>query len=210
MLVDAECTHDGSIKHLAKFAQWGWSTFERRFLDADRLQALATLQLGLLRSGFRALRLGGGLIYSTCSFAKAQNEEIVSALLRDEPDTPLLAPLRPSEPLEDDGEASWFELEYQKSKNRSSWSSWLSAVAARSIALSLLAPSPQPWARVSHRRLLSLRHGVSAVHCATQCACHQHDRLARIRVHVSAQKIRASVHIRMHLSHPHTCSPDPC
>ena len=24
VIVDAECTHDGSIKHLAKFAQWGW------------------------------------------------------------------------------------------------------------------------------------------------------------------------------------------
>ena len=71
---------------------------------------------------------------------------LTTALLRDEPDTPLLAPLRPSEPLDDDGEASWFELEYQKSQNRSSWSSWLSALAARSIALSLLAPSPQPWA----------------------------------------------------------------
>lgn len=78
------------------------------------------------------------------------------ALLRDEPDTPLLAPLRPSEPLEDDGEASWFELEYQKSKNRSSWSSWLSALAARSIALSLLAPSPQPWAGDAGRAMVDM------------------------------------------------------
>ena len=93
VLVDAECTHDGSIKHLAKFAQWGWSTFERRFLDADRLTALATLQLGLLRSGFRALRPGGSLVYSTCSFAKAQNEEIVAALLREEPGRARLAPI---------------------------------------------------------------------------------------------------------------------
>ena len=28
VLVDAECTHDGSIKHLAKFDSWGWHTFE--------------------------------------------------------------------------------------------------------------------------------------------------------------------------------------
>ena len=29
VLVDAECTHDGSIKHLAKFESWGWETFEQ-------------------------------------------------------------------------------------------------------------------------------------------------------------------------------------
>ena len=69
--MDAECTHDGSIKHLAKFAQWGWDTFERRarrrrlrirgplprrreeplplavrrrFLDPERLASLPLLQ----------------------------------------------------------------------------------------------------------------------------------------------------------------------
>lgn len=84
VLVDAECTHDGSIKHLAKFAQWGWDSFERRFLEPARLETLALLQLGLLRAGFRALRAGGVLVYSTCSFARAQNEAIVEQLLGEE------------------------------------------------------------------------------------------------------------------------------
>ena len=84
VLVDAECTHDGSIKHLAKFAHWGWETFERRFLDPARLNDLARLQADLIRVGFRALRPGGTMVYSTCSFAKAQNEAVVSALLREE------------------------------------------------------------------------------------------------------------------------------
>jgi hypothetical protein len=85
VLVDAECTHDGSIKHLAKFAQWGWDTFERRFLDPARVTELATLQYGLLRAGFQLLRPGGTLVYSTCSFARAQNEDVVSKLLEMEP-----------------------------------------------------------------------------------------------------------------------------
>ena len=85
VLVDAECTHDGSIKHLAKFAQWGWETFERRFLEPERLTSLARLQLQLLRTGFRQLRPGGVLVYSTCSFAHAQNEGVVGALLAAEP-----------------------------------------------------------------------------------------------------------------------------
>ncbi|KAJ4714188.1 S-adenosyl-L-methionine-dependent methyltransferase superfamily protein [Melia azedarach] len=34
VLVDAECTHDGSIKHIQKFENWGWTTLQRRVLDA--------------------------------------------------------------------------------------------------------------------------------------------------------------------------------
>ena len=66
MLVDAECTHDGSLRHIAKFQQWGWPTFERRVLGAKRLRALALLQRGLLLNGFRLLKPGGVLIYATC------------------------------------------------------------------------------------------------------------------------------------------------
>ena len=93
MLVDAECTHDGSIKHLAKFAQWGWDTFERRVMQPDRLATLRALQDALLRNGFARLRPGGTLVYATCSFARAQNEEVVEELLRAEPSAALL-PIR--------------------------------------------------------------------------------------------------------------------
>ena len=93
VLVDAECTHDGSIKHLAKFAQWGWDTFERRVMQPDRLATLRALQGALLRNGFARLRPGGTLVYATCSFARAQNEEVVEELLRAEPSAALL-PIR--------------------------------------------------------------------------------------------------------------------
>ena len=52
-----------------------WDTFERRVLDPSRLTQLPLLQPALLRTGFRLLRRGGALIYSTCSFARAQNED---------------------------------------------------------------------------------------------------------------------------------------
>ncbi len=93
VLVDAECTHDGSIKHLAKFAQWGWDTFERRVMQPDRLASLRALQNALLRKGFARHRPGGTLVYPTCSFARAQNEEVVEELLRAEP-TAALLPIR--------------------------------------------------------------------------------------------------------------------
>ena len=129
--MDAECTHDGSLKHLAKFSQWGWETFERRFLTPDRLAELQVrdtrwpltllpptpntpnmrthapsgpragethhnmpaldaghlqgLQRALLRSGYRRLKAGGTLVYSTCSFSERQNEDVVRWLLQQEP-----------------------------------------------------------------------------------------------------------------------------
>ena len=45
VLVDAECTHDGSVKHLEKFDQWGWDTFEQRFFDPKRMSELRDLQV---------------------------------------------------------------------------------------------------------------------------------------------------------------------
>jgi hypothetical protein len=45
VLVDAECTHDGSVKHITKFDQWGWDSFERRFLDPQRIATITELQV---------------------------------------------------------------------------------------------------------------------------------------------------------------------
>jgi 16S rRNA C967 or C1407 C5-methylase (RsmB/RsmF family) len=100
ILVDAECTHDGSLKHIAKFAnQWGWSTFERRvpWLAPEKIAEVTGLQRALLWNGFRLLepcrdpsspvhgaepvKVASSLIYSTCSLSRSQNEDIVSWLL---------------------------------------------------------------------------------------------------------------------------------
>ncbi|WOL03403.1 hypothetical protein Cni_G12123 [Canna indica] len=81
VLVDAECTHDGSLKHIQKFENWGWETLERRVLDAKRTDSLLHLQLQLLTNGFRLLRVGGTLVYSTCSLTVAQNEDVVKQFL---------------------------------------------------------------------------------------------------------------------------------
>lgn len=43
--MDAECTHDGSVKHIQKFEQWGWTTLQRRVLDAERTDDLTVLQV---------------------------------------------------------------------------------------------------------------------------------------------------------------------
>ncbi|KAI7724863.1 hypothetical protein M8C21_006977, partial [Ambrosia artemisiifolia] len=90
VLVDAECTHDGSIKHIQKFENWGWTTLERRVLDAERTDDLAVLQFRLLTNGFKLLKVGGYLVYSTCSLTYAQNEDIVEKFLSLNPCAELL------------------------------------------------------------------------------------------------------------------------
>mmetsp|Transcript_19562 Transcript_19562/g.36146 ORF Transcript_19562/g.36146 Transcript_19562/m.36146 type:complete len:395 (+) Transcript_19562:34-1218(+) len=94
VLVDAECTHDGSIKHMAKYNAGG--AFEgkdipERFTKPEPAAAeLRELQRGLLSNGFRLLEPGGVLIYSTCSFCKTQNEDIVQWFLDSTPSAKLL------------------------------------------------------------------------------------------------------------------------
>lgn len=46
----------------------------------------ARRQLEILRSGARLLRPGGRLVYSTCTFAPAENEETIAAFLAEHPD----------------------------------------------------------------------------------------------------------------------------
>uniref|UniRef100_A0A7S2TVE5 SAM-dependent MTase RsmB/NOP-type domain-containing protein n=2 Tax=Lotharella oceanica TaxID=641309 RepID=A0A7S2TVE5_9EUKA len=108
VLVDAECTHDGSIKHMLKYKDKDWKDFETKVLVPERLQSLSKLQYNLLKNGFRLLKSGGVLVYSTCSFCKAQNEEIVSQLLKDFSRARLLSPpplLHPSPSNDSQGSA---------------------------------------------------------------------------------------------------------
>ena len=74
-----------------------WDSFERRVLDPDRLRSLPQLQRALLRNGFRLLRPGGMLVYSTCSLTRAQNEDVVGWLLEQELDAEVV-PAMPRSP----------------------------------------------------------------------------------------------------------------
>ncbi|KAG8662821.1 uncharacterized protein LOC110602005 isoform X2 [Manihot esculenta] len=83
VLVDAECTHDGSIRHIQKYEHWGWETLHQRVLNAERTDNLTNLQIKLLTNGFKLLRLGGLLVYSTCSLTVSQNEDVVERFLKE-------------------------------------------------------------------------------------------------------------------------------
>ncbi|OAD04057.1 hypothetical protein MUCCIDRAFT_142470, partial [Mucor lusitanicus CBS 277.49] len=89
VLVDAECTHDGSIAHILKYEKWGWDTFEKNFMDPHRIDTIAELQCNLMKQGWHMLKPGGIMIYSTCSLSIRQNEDNVAWFLNEFKDAQL-------------------------------------------------------------------------------------------------------------------------
>ena len=73
VLLDAPCTALGS----------GDTAPER--WDIEHSKKISVLQKKMLFSAFDALRPGGSLVYSTCTYAKEENEEVVANLLSNVP-----------------------------------------------------------------------------------------------------------------------------
>jgi 16S rRNA C967 or C1407 C5-methylase (RsmB/RsmF family) len=92
VLVDAECSTDGSFKHVKERIKESmqmngtdsaldFREMNSRLTDHNELSELVDLQKRLIQSGFSLLKTGGTLVYSTCSFSHHQNEEVVQWLL---------------------------------------------------------------------------------------------------------------------------------
>lgn len=110
VFVDAECSHDGSFRHLSECEKSNSNSIiitgnvsdamieavvdipvqgYSKLLATEKYTAreessVVSLQSQLIRQGFQLLRSGGTLIYSTCSLSSAQNEDIVCGLLNTE------------------------------------------------------------------------------------------------------------------------------
>jgi NOL1/NOP2/sun family putative RNA methylase len=81
VLVDAPCSAEGTIRRSrAVLYHWG----------VKNIQRISRIQIGLVMSGFRALRPGGTMVYSTCTIAPEENEMVISYLLEKFPDAELL------------------------------------------------------------------------------------------------------------------------
>lgn len=116
VLVDAECTHDASYRHMKyvdKGHKWKVSSKETpdegkegdsklslshnirdlKTSESGRI-SLQTTQRSLIENGFQRVCPGGCLVYSTCSEETDQNEAIVSWLLEKYP-TAVLEDLEP-------------------------------------------------------------------------------------------------------------------
>jgi 16S rRNA C967 or C1407 C5-methylase (RsmB/RsmF family) len=89
VLVDAECSTDGSLKHMKERLKDTDSKREETntmLTDQAQLADLVDLQKRLIESGYRLLKPGGTLVYSTCSLSHDQNENVVKWLLDKMPD----------------------------------------------------------------------------------------------------------------------------
>ena len=62
-------------------------------MDASKLADLVELQKKLAAAGFRMLKQGGTMVYSTCSLSTEQNESVVQWLLKKHADAAFLIPL---------------------------------------------------------------------------------------------------------------------
>jgi NOL1/NOP2/sun family putative RNA methylase len=81
ILIDAPCSAEGTIrKSKAVLYHWGIKNIKR----------MSRVQIGLVMSGFRALRPGGTMVYSTCTIAPEENEMVVSYLLEKFPEAEIL------------------------------------------------------------------------------------------------------------------------
>jgi len=87
VLLDAPCTLDASVRHILHHHKLGWREF-----DPQISQQVTKLQRQLLLNAFRLVKDGGIVVYSTCSFCKAQNEDVVAWLL-DKEQSAVLVPI---------------------------------------------------------------------------------------------------------------------
>ena len=76
ILCDVPCSGDGTLRKRHKNTpEW----------TPEFAESLHSTQVGLLRQGLRQLRVGGTLVYSTCSFNPIENEAVVAEALRSMP-----------------------------------------------------------------------------------------------------------------------------
>jgi len=103
ILIDAPCSGEGTIRDKPKtLIMWNPNT----------IKALSGVQKQLINSAMKILKKGGTMIYSTCTHAPEENEEIIDHALKNFPDleiVPINLPLD-SEP----GIKEWEGKEYDK------------------------------------------------------------------------------------------------
>lgn len=82
VLCDVPCGGDGTLrKSPAVWSRWNTRTGLRNH----------ALQVAILRNGLASLKLGGVLVYSTCSLDPIQNEAVVNAVMASDPSLRLLS-----------------------------------------------------------------------------------------------------------------------
>lgn len=81
VMVDAPCSGEGMIRRDPNaLAEW----------SVEHTVSCATRQLKILESAKKALKPGGIMVYSTCTFSQEENEEVIEKFLKANPDFELM------------------------------------------------------------------------------------------------------------------------
>lgn len=96
ILIDAPCSGEGMFHKEPQMAGY-W--------EEKPPACYAEIQKKLILQGADMLRPGGQLLYSTCTFSKKENEEVIAYLLKERPD------MEVAEPLPYEGFSRGFSLE---------------------------------------------------------------------------------------------------
>jgi 16S rRNA C967 or C1407 C5-methylase (RsmB/RsmF family) len=102
--VDAPCSGDGTLRGSPKtFLMWNIKT----------VKYLSKVQKELFREAFAQLKIGGELLYSTCTHAPEENEEVVDTMLKEFGDAIEIIPVKL--PLKTrDGMTEWEGTKYDE------------------------------------------------------------------------------------------------
>ncbi|KHO48714.1 MAG: RsmB/NOP family class I SAM-dependent RNA methyltransferase [DPANN group archaeon] len=74
ILVDAPCSGEGTLRSSPKtYLMW----------NLNSIKSLSKLQKQLLKNAFLNLKIGGEIVYSTCTHAPEENEEVVNFILNE-------------------------------------------------------------------------------------------------------------------------------
>lgn len=105
VLVDAPCSTEG------RFRSYDPETF--RYWSERKIREMERKQRRLLFSAVNALRPGGRLVYSTCTFAPEENEAIISYALEKFGDVLLVEPIALALPNRTPALLEWQGVSYQ-------------------------------------------------------------------------------------------------
>lgn len=76
VLVDAPCSGEGMFRKNSAAQEW----------SIEHVRSCAERQLKILNSAKYALKGGGALVYSTCTFSQEENEGVITEFLKQNPD----------------------------------------------------------------------------------------------------------------------------
>jgi NOL1/NOP2/sun family putative RNA methylase len=104
IFVDAPCSGEGTLRSTPKtYLMWNIKT----------IKYLSKLQKQLFRESFKRLKIGGEMIYSTCTHAPEENEEVVDAMLKEFGDK--IEIIKPELPIKTrEGIIEWGEKQFDE------------------------------------------------------------------------------------------------